>query len=158
MPSISLRRAQAGHLKTLCLSSVICRAPRSRKVYAEHGSCYIKHVLNIVCPWSWHSLLERGHTGHARGLLDDEEHHRGRFLFRSTKSIFSIFWSAEIGFFYEAATETSNQKLHTTFHINIRPSEVRISALVLTRKPSGLFSEFCTSSCRFRCNGGGFTL
>jgi hypothetical protein len=69
---------------------------------------------------------------------------------------FFHFWSTEIGFFHEAATETRNRKLGKTPHINSRPPGIRISALVLLRNPSEVFFEFCATSCRFYWNRGGF--
>jgi hypothetical protein len=48
----------------------------------------------------------------------------------------------KIGFFCEAATETTNRKLGTTPHINNRPHGVYISALFSSPKPSELFSGF----------------
>jgi hypothetical protein len=49
-----------------------------------------------------------------RDPSDGEKLHRGRFLFCPTKSTFSIFWSAKIVYFCEAATETANKNLGTT--------------------------------------------
>jgi hypothetical protein len=62
------------------------------------------------------------------------------------------FWSAEIDFSCEATTKTANEKLGTTPHINNRPSGIHISTLILSCKPSELFSRFYISSCRFRWN------
>jgi hypothetical protein len=82
---------------------------------------------------------------------------RSIFISSHEKCIFH-FQSAKFEFFCEATTLTTNQKLRITYHINIRTSEVRISALVLMRKPSKLFSGFCASSYRFCWNQCGFAL
>jgi hypothetical protein len=55
-------------------------------------------------------------------------------LFRLIKSAFFHFRSAEIGlFFCEAASETRNQKLGKTSHINSRPAMICVSALICCR-------------------------
>jgi hypothetical protein len=60
------------------------------------------------------------------------------FVLSHEKCVFH-FWSAEIGFFCEAATKTAYGKLGTTLHINNRPPGIHISALVSSLKLSELF-------------------
>jgi hypothetical protein len=52
----------------------------------------------------------------------------------------------------------ADQKQGSTPHINSRPYEMRISALVLTRKPFEVYSKFCVSSCGFRWKRGVFAI
>jgi hypothetical protein len=79
-----------------------------------------------------------------------------RFVPRKVLFLFSEYRNRV--FFCEAATETRNQKIGKTPHINNRPPRIRISALVLLRQPSEVFFEFCASSCQFCWNRGGFAL
>jgi hypothetical protein len=91
-----------------------------------------------------HSLLKRGHIGHGRGPWDVEKHHGGQFLFRPTKSAFSIFGVLKSSFFCEKATEMANEMLGTTPHINNRPPGIHIPALI-----SFLDSHYIISSLNF---------
>jgi hypothetical protein len=52
----------------------------------------------------------------------------------------------------------ANQKLGTTPHINSRPREMHISALISTHKPFEVYSKFCVSSYQFRWKRGVFAL
>jgi hypothetical protein len=52
----------------------------------------------------------------------------------------------------------ADQKLGTTPHINSRPREMRIPALVSMRKPFEVYSKFFVRSCRFRWKRGVFAL
>jgi hypothetical protein len=79
------------------------------------------------------------------------------FRFFPTESAFSIFYVPKSEFLVRH-TEPDNRKLGTTPHINSRPPEMHMSALVSTRKPSEVYSELCASSCRFRWKQGGFAL
>jgi hypothetical protein len=104
----------------------------------------------IVC-WNEAILDTRMSIGTARTLL------RLFSILSHGKRVFH-FWSTEIRILCEAATETTNQKLATTPHINSRPREMRISALISTRKPFEVYSKFCVSSYRFRWKRGVFAL
>jgi hypothetical protein len=92
--------------------------------------------------------IDLGMGGTIRRPIFDSSHEKRVFHFQS----------AELDFSCEAATKTENGKLGTTPHINNRPSGIHISALVLSRKPSELFSRFYTSCHRFHWNQGGFAL
>jgi hypothetical protein len=92
------------------------------------------------------------------GNWDGEEHHGVWFSSCPTKSIFFHFWRAEIVYLFKAATETWNQKLGTTPHINNRHPRIHISAFVSLRHPLEIYFGFCKSSYWFRWNRGGFAL
>jgi hypothetical protein len=77
---------------------------------------------------------EQGHIEHACGPWDGEERHGSRFLFRPTKSAFSIFEAPKSGFFVKRLSR--NRKLGTTPHINNIPPKIHISAFISLRKPS----------------------
>jgi hypothetical protein len=83
--------------------------------------------------------------------------HGGRFRFFSKKSVLYISECRNL-FFCEAATKTANRKLRTTNRINIRLSEIHMSALISMHKPSNVSFEFCASTCRFHWKQGRFTL
>jgi hypothetical protein len=127
------RCGKNSNLEKKCL----LESPFTEMTYHVRG--YMTFRLNeLVSAMSMAYLSERGHIGHARGPWDGEECHEGRFSFRTTKSAFSIFRVPK-WVFYEAATETRNQKLGITPHINSRPPGIRISSLVLLRQPSKVF-------------------
>jgi hypothetical protein len=55
--------------------------------------------------------------------------------------------------YHEAATETRNEKLGKTPHINSRPYGIPIPALVLLCQSLEVFFEFCASSADFARTG-----
>jgi hypothetical protein len=58
------------------------------------------------------------------------------------RKVFFPFLECRNHFFCEAATETRDQKLGKTTHINSRPPGIRIPALISLRQPSEVYFEF----------------